>query len=196
MGQRRGCAGGALGSQQAVTDPSDAKSGPLIARVTYLEMTARPRSRPPLPTGRAIALFRTEQMPPAFYRFLYEEVGRKHHWSLRRHIDDAALSAIIDAATTRIEVLYVDGCPAGFFEIDTSGLPQTCEIVYFGILPAYQGQKLSKWFLACAIEAAWHGGPQRVTLHTNSLDHPRALPLYQKMGFSPVGVGEEEVPAW
>ncbi len=168
----------------------------LIARVTYLEMTMRPRSRPPLPTGRAIALFRTDQMPPAFYRFLYEEVGRKHHWSLRRHLDDAALSAILDAQTTRIDVLYVDGCPAGFFEVDTTQLPDASEIVYFGLLPAYQGLRLSKWFLACAVDAAWSCGPRRVTLHTNSLDHPRALPLYQKMGFSPVGVGEEHVPAW
>ncbi len=38
--------------------------------------------------------------------------------------------------------------------------------------------------------------PAKVDVHTNRLDHPRALPLYQKMGFVPVGRGEEQVEAW
>jgi hypothetical protein len=34
---------------------------------------------------------------------------------------------------------------------------------------------------------AWdRPGTARVTVNTNSLDHPRALPLYQKAGFTPV----------
>ena len=34
---------------------------------------------------------------------------------------------------------------------------------------------------------AWdRPGAARVTVNTNSLDHPRALPLYQKAGFVPV----------
>jgi hypothetical protein len=35
-----------------------------------------------------------------------------------------------------------------------------------------------------------------VTIHTNTLDSPRALQLYQKMGFVPVGWSEEEVTPW
>ena len=34
---------------------------------------------------------------------------------------------------------------------------------------------------------AWdRPGTRRVTVNTNTLDHPRALPLYQKAGFAPV----------
>ena len=34
---------------------------------------------------------------------------------------------------------------------------------------------------------AWdREGVRRMTVNTNSLDHPRALPLYQRAGFEPV----------
>lgn len=171
-------------------------SGKLTAVITYLEMTERPAHRPHLPVGPAVALFRARSMMPAFYRFLYREVGREHHWMLRRAMDDAALDAIINAETTRIDVLYVDGCPAGFFELESSRLPRDVEIAYFGLIGKYTGMGLGKWLLGAAINAAWDRQPQKVTVHTNSLDHPRALPLYQKMGFVPVGRSEEEVDAW
>ncbi len=171
-------------------------SGKLTAIITYLEMTERPTHRPHLPVGPAVALFRARNMMPAFYRYLYREVGREHHWMLRRAMDDATLDAIINAETTRIDVLYVDGCPAGFFELDSSRLPRDVEIAYFGLIGKYTGMGLGKWLLGAAIDAAWDRQPQKVTVHTNSLDHPRALPLYQKMGFVPVGRSEEEVDAW
>ena len=38
--------------------------------------------------------------------------------------------------------------------------------------------------------AAWNQPITRLTVSTNTLDHPAALPLYQKMGFSPVGQSE------
>ena len=41
----------------------------------------------------------------------------------------------------------------------------------------------------CRPRCTWPGtgrAPRRVTVNTNSLDHPRALPLYQKAGFVPV----------
>ena len=36
-------------------------------------------------------------------------------------------------------------------------------------------------------------GPRRVIVQTCTLDHPAALPLYQKLGFSPVGQKKEHV---
>ena len=38
--------------------------------------------------------------------------------------------------------------------------------------------------------------PAKITVHTNTLDHPAALPLYQKLGFVPVAVSEGDVEAW
>ena len=46
---------------------------------------------------------------------------------------------------------------------------------------------------AAAISAAWAHGPKRVTVQTCTLDHPAALPLYQKLGFTPVAQKKEVV---
>ena len=164
--------------------------------MTHLEMDAMPAYRVPMPIGPRLALMQARAMPLAFYRYLYEQVGRPHHWSLRRSLGDEALAATIHAPTTGISVLYVDGSPAGFHELDLSQLPKKVEIVYFGLVPDFQGRGLARFFLSETIFAAWAHGPETVAIHTNTLDSPLALRLYQKMGFSPVGWSEEEVEPW
>lgn len=168
----------------------------LIARVTHLEMTARPALSFPVPSGPRLAIMRSTQMPVHFYRYLYEQVGRQHHWMMRRIQSDAEVAEAIHAETTDIHVLYADGNPAGFLEMDLSALPETAEILYFGLVPDYQGRGLGKFFLSEAISAAWSHGPQKVAIHTNSLDNPRALQLYQRMGFEAVSWSEEDVTRW
>lgn len=168
----------------------------LTARVTYLEMTAQPERHVAAPLGPKIAVMRAAAIPLHFYRYLYALVGRPHHWSLRRSLSDEALAAEIQAATCDISVLYVDGAPAGFFELDLSRLQDEAAILYFGLVPDFQGRGLSRFFLAEAIAAAWAHEPSKVTIHTNTLDSPRALQLYQKAGFSPVAWSEEQVEAW
>lgn len=168
----------------------------LTALITFLEMTSRAPLRIAAPAGRDVAILRTRAIPLAFYRYLYSEVGRAHHWELRRRMDDKVLSSIVHSPTTRIDVLYVDGCPAGFSELDFSRLPQEVELAYFGLAADFTGQGLGKWFLASAVDSAWDFNPAKVSVHTNTLDHPRALPLYQKAGFVPVGRAQEEVEVW
>jgi GNAT superfamily N-acetyltransferase len=173
-----------------------AKPPLLKARVTHLEMTAMPAHRMPMPVGPRLALMQARNMPVAFYRYLYEQVGRPHHWSERRFLGDEELAARIHAPTTEVAVLYVDGSPAGFYELDLAGLPEKTEIVYFVLTPDFQGRGLAGFFLSETIFAAWAHDPEAVAIHTNTLDSPKALRLYQKMGFSPVGCSEEEVEPW
>lgn len=168
----------------------------LKARVTHLEMLARPAHRVPMPLGFRLAVLRAKDMPPAFYRYLYEQVGRAHHWSLRRGLADAELAAAIHAPHAEIHVLYADGSPAGFFELDLSRLPGEVEILYFGVTPDFQGRGLARFFLSEAVFAAWEHRPGRVVIHTNTLDSPRALQLYQRAGFSPYAWSEETVEPW
>src|SRR5690606_10646952 len=78
----------------------------LPARVTHLEMRARPGNRVHAPTGFKLALMRVEAIPLHFYRYLYEVIGKPHHWQMRRNLADSDLSAIVHADTTEIEVLY------------------------------------------------------------------------------------------
>jgi GNAT superfamily N-acetyltransferase len=63
----------------------------------------------------------------------------------------------------------------------------TCDLAYFGLVPQALGRGLSHWFLASAIHMAWdRPGVTKMTVDTSTLDHPRALALYQRMGFVPV----------
>lgn len=167
----------------------------LAVRITHLEMTAAPTRRPSVPSGMRLALMRADPVPPAFYRFLYEQVGKPHHWLSRRNLDDAALAAVL-AGPVEVTVFYLDGAPGGYFELNLAHLPGWVEITHFGLMPHAQGRGLSRWLLGEAISAAFAHKPASVILQTNTLDHPRALSLYQRAGFSPVGWQETTVQAW
>jgi GNAT superfamily N-acetyltransferase len=163
------------------------------AHVTYLEMTHAPARTEPMPRGLNLSLLHAPEMSLAFYRFLQREVGDPWNWVNRRRLDDEQLSEIIHADTTELSVLYYNGSPAGFFEIDRAK-PERPDIAFFGLMPRATGLKLGRWFLSQAIEAAWsEGEPNAITVQTCTADHPAALPLYQKLGFSPVGTDEEMI---
>ena len=59
----------------------------LPTRVTQLEMTVPAVMRVPTPVGLRLALMRAIRMPLPFYRFIYEQVGKPHHWAMRRNIE-------------------------------------------------------------------------------------------------------------
>jgi GNAT superfamily N-acetyltransferase len=165
---------------------------PIEVTVTFLEMTAPPAHYPPLPMGRQIALLRTRNIPLHFYRYLQDRIGRKWQWVNVLRLSDEELAAKIHAPGRDIRVLYLDGAPAGFFDLKPEpGGP--LELAYFGMMEQAMGQRLGRWFLGAAIEAAWSHNPTVVSVQTCTLDHPAALPLYQKLGFSPVGQTKETV---
>ncbi|MBX3578099.1 MAG: GNAT family N-acetyltransferase [Rhizobiaceae bacterium] len=160
--------------------------------VTFLEMRSPPRLYPPLPYGQQIALLRTRDMPRHFYRYLMDRVGRKWHWVNSLRTSDAEIEEGLRAPGRDIRVLYLDGAPAGFFDIKPH-LPDEVELAYFGMMDHALGRGLGKWFLGAAVEACWSHTPKLVTVQTCTLDHPAALPLYQRLGFSPVGQKQESV---
>lgn len=171
-------------------------AGLLDARATHLEMLALPAMRVPMPLGPKLAVLRARDIPLSFYRYIYEQVGKPSHWLKHRLLDDEALSAVVHAETTEIRILYVDGCPAGFFELDFSRMPAEVELLYFGLVPDYQGRGLAKFLLSEAIFAAFSPSPERVVIQTCTLDNPRALQLYQRAGFSPYAFSQEKVLPW
>lgn len=163
-----------------------AKPRSLKATVTYLETTSRPRTITPLPVNLHATLMKATDIPLHFYRYLQWQVGREWYWVNRLRMSDQQLSDIVHAKTTRIFVLSVDGAPAGFFEL-SDALEATVELVYFGLMNHVRRRGLGEWMLGQALTTAWSTTPKRVLVSTNSLDHPAALPLYQRLGFEPVG---------
>lgn len=161
----------------------------LKAHITRLEMTAPPRQSLPLPVNIMTAVMRVPEIPLSYYRFLYDQVGRRWHWVDRLRMDDAALGAILHDKRTEVGVLYVNGAPAGFYEFHRQD-DDIVEFCHFGLMEHALGLGVGKWFLLQALYAAWAHEPTKVVVTTNNLDHPRAIQLYQMFGFSPVSTSD------
>lgn len=150
---------------------------------TYLEMTDPAALRPaPAPEGD-LRIERLRDCPPSFWRYLYTEVGRRHHWVDRLPWSDDEIRQYLADPAVSLWLLSVAGAPAGYFEL-RRGDDGATEIAYFGLLPDYIGRGLGGHLLGEAARRAFAGGAARVWLHTNTLDHPAAIPNYRKRGFT------------
>lgn len=160
--------------------------------VTYLVMTEPPLALPQMPSGVRAALMRADDIPLHFYRYLYGAVGAKWLWFERLILDDDALSRRIHRAGVEVHVLYANGAPAGYYELDF-GASETVNLVYFGLMPEWTGRRIGPWLLGAAISEAFSRGAEQISVNTCTLDHPAALPLYQRLGFRPVGREERRL---
>ncbi len=159
------------------------RQGRVRVRITYLQMSRPPTQAPLDKPAAEICVLRAQQPTLSFYRYLYETVGGPWLWDLRRKMADGLLRGIIGNPRVFIHVLYRQGVPLGFVELDARHLGEV-EIAYFGLIPDAIGQGLGRYLLDWAVRAAWRLSPARVWLHTCSLDHPRALATYQNAGFT------------
>lgn len=155
--------------------------------ITYLEMDAPPTwPHPSAPDVPGLALIRAEDAPPRWFLHLYRSVGAEYEWTDWLEKTDEDVAAFVGDPAVTIYSLLWKGWSAGFFMLDRRERG-VCDLAYFGLTPEAQGLHLGGWLLRTAILTAWEGdGVERVTVNTCTLDHPRALPLYQKMGFAPV----------
>ena len=161
--------------------------------VTFLEMTAPPRSTPKPPRRLAdaptLALMRVNAPEPHFFLYLYRTVGAEYEWTDMLALPDEELSAFVRDEKVELYALYRGGAPAGFFQLDfrETGV---CDLAYFGLFPEAVGQGLGAWFLGSAIQEAWspvrEPSIEKMTVNTCTLDHPSALATYQRSGFAPV----------
>jgi GNAT superfamily N-acetyltransferase len=154
----------------------------MIVKTTYLQMFARPQRVVPPPRA-GLAVVYANKPAVAYYRFLYDTVGRGYDWTSRNKLSDADLAAILHDPWVEVHVLMADGVPAGFAELDRR-IEGEIELVQFGLMPEFIGQGLGKYFLRWIIDKAWSYQPRRFWLHTCTQDHPAALPNYLKAGFA------------
>lgn len=150
--------------------------------ITYLRQMRRPSRAAPHPPAPGAALLRARTPPLHFYRYLYRLVGDPYHWVSRRRLSDKQLAAIIHDEKVYVYVLFIDGAPGGFCELDHRD-GDRIEIKFFGLAPERIGKGWGSYFLWHCLDLAWSLGPSEVRLETCTLDHRAALPLYQKFGF-------------
>jgi ribosomal protein S18 acetylase RimI-like enzyme len=161
--------------------------------ITYLEMTERPALPQIVPAAKPLALLRADRPTVSFYRYLYDAVGRPWIWTDRKQLSDAELEAILQDPSVDVFVLNVAGVPAGYFELDRRAATEI-DLAYFGVMPEFFGLKLGPYLLVQALDEAWRHGPSRVTVNTCTLDHPKALGMYQRFGFRPYRRVEAPAP--
>ena len=151
------------------------------SEVTYLEMRARP-DRPPARAPAGVEVRRAVRPTVSFYRYLYDTVGGGWTWSGRRLMDDETLAANVQDPKVEVNVLWVEGVPAGLMELDLRALPEI-ELLYFGLMPDFIGRGFGRFALGWTVDRAWSFRPSRFWVHTCDLDHPNALATYRKAGF-------------
>jgi GNAT superfamily N-acetyltransferase len=164
--------------------PVDMEPAMIDVLVTNLEMVEAPmRPGPALPRGNH-ALMRLDRPTTGFYRYLYDSVSEGSFWFKRRQMTDTELAGLITHPEVEILVLYAGGQPAGFVELDRRQANEI-RIPHFGLLPGFGGRGLGRYLLHWAVENAWSHQPARLVAETTSLDHPRTLGTYQRVGFRP-----------
>jgi len=165
---------------------------------TYLELTSPGKFRPAFGTFPDVTVKRVPlgEATPELYRRCYRTVGEAFHWrdrwnwsdeQIRAHLTDPAIA--LHLATRR---RGNGDALVGWYELRRVAADDSVEIAYLGLVPAEFGRGLGKHLLSCAVRDAWALGPQRVWLHTCTLDHPNALPNYAARGFVPYKTEEYE----
>jgi len=165
--------------------PEPNQDGLWPVTVTYLKMLENPGAQNIPAPAIPHAIQKAEKPTVSFYRYLYDAVGRDWAWTDRKRLSDEELHEIMQDKDTEVYVLYIRGVPAGYAELNFKNFPAAVDLAYFGIMPEFIGMKLGPYFLDWAIQQAWLRNPDSVTVNTCTLDHPKALPLYQRFGYFP-----------
>ena len=115
-------------------------------------------------------------------KFFYKNVGKNHHWVDRLMWTENQWIEYTSSKEVETYVLKNNNDLAGFFEIISHIKENEVEIAYLGLLKEYQNQNLGSFLLSSAIKISFLKKPQRVWVHTCSLDHKNALNNYISRG--------------
>ena len=148
----------------------------------------QPAAAPPGPFE-----FRRAVRPsPELGRFLYTAAGGNWFWTMRLGWTYEEWLERLSHPRVETWVLYEDGTPAAYFELDGTIEPDV-EIAYLGVLPAFIGRRLGAWLLTTAIQRGFAMGGTRVWVHTCTLDSPNALANYKARGMRVFGEHSEPI---
>jgi GNAT superfamily N-acetyltransferase len=167
--------------------PPPRPDGRLPVTITYLELTPTDWTRRGQPPDLTIAIEYIAEPTAALYLDLYDRVGRPRLWYERRLLGNAALAALLNRPGHELHVARHDGDLVGYFELCGD------EIIFFGLTLEYVGRRIGPWLLDRAIERGFARDSSRLSLNTNTADHPRALETYRKAGFRVVRSERKEL---
>lgn len=149
---------------------------------TFLEMASPEALRPKRTTLRDVRVCKLDIPTPSLNHYFFMNVGRPWKWYSRLSWSLEDWKAWTEKDTVGTWIGQIQGSPFGYLEIERQG--GDAELSFFGLLPQFLGRGLGGFFLSEAVRLAWELGPQRVWVHTCTLDHPHALNNYLARGFS------------
>ncbi len=152
---------------------------------TYVHIPTPADFRPATIDNLDLTIVQSREPSVAFYRFLYDAVGREFVWVNRLAWTDARLHAYLARPTTTMLVLYLRGTPVGYVELDAAPEELGTEVACFGLVPSVHGRGFGKHLLSVGVQRVFDDGAARVWLHTCTLDGPHALANYMARGFVP-----------
>ena len=129
--------------------------------------------------------FIVELIDPANFqlnKFFYKNIGKKHRWFDRLVWTDKQWINYTVDKKVKTYVLKKEKDLVGYYELISHTEQNEIEIAYLGILEEYQNQKLGSFLLTSAIQSSFLLNPNRVWVHTCSLDHKNALGNYISRG--------------
>lgn len=157
----------------------DVPAGQLAEVVTYLERREPPDGPPPEGPWR---LERRQAPDLDWYLGLYRDVGEEWLWYSRLMMLRTEVARILEQPSVRVYSLVRDDRDVGIGELSFAE-PGEVEICFFGVAASEFGAGAGRWLMRALLAEAWRATPERVWLHTCTLDHPHALPFYLRQGF-------------
>lgn len=146
----------------------------------YLEMTNAAQLQPKTCDDPRFHILEATVKQWRFNRFLYQFVGEEWEWKDKLIWTDEKWRSYVEDERLRTFVAYYDGSLAGYFEL--SARDQEVEIACFGLVPPFIGRGLGGTLLTRTLQEAWKLKPNRVWVHTCTLDHDAALANYKARG--------------
>ncbi|WP_244613495.1 N-acetyltransferase [Methylosinus sp. Ce-a6] len=102
------------------------------------------------------------------YMRLWHAIGGPLDWDGRLRASAEELATILSSSDTEIHLARIRGEAIGLCEFSMSASLGS-EIVYFGLIPAFQGRRLEPYLLDIALRRHWTTHhPRHVWLHTDN----------------------------
>ncbi|MGY2932123.1 GNAT superfamily N-acetyltransferase [Bradyrhizobium sp. GM6.1] len=119
------------------------------------------------------------------YLNIYRRVGAPWGWRSRLAWTTDEIAALLARDDREICVLHEAPRDIGFYEVNL-GAEREGEVLYFGLIPTAVGRGYGRALMHDAIHRAYARGVRLLRIKTSTTDHPNALRLYLKVGFSPL----------
>ena len=148
----------------------------------YLEINSLTDLKDSNNTRKDLSIIFVQPVDFQLNKFFYKNVGKKHHWVDRLIWTEKQWIEYTSDEKVKTYVLKNKKDLAGYFELIIHSDKNEVEIAYLGLLEEYQNRKLGSYLLSSAIKNSFLTNPNRVWVHTCSLDHKNALTNYTDRG--------------